>query len=88
MFYDCTSLNTITIPTGVTSIGDYMFSNCTSLNTITIPTGVTSIGDYMFSGWQPSQTINVRGHANQMAADAAWGSGWRGGCNAIINYNG
>ena len=34
----------ITIPTGVTSIGDGMFYNCTNITSITIPTSVTSIG--------------------------------------------
>jgi len=34
----------------------------------------------------PPQTINVRGHANQAAADAAWGIGWRNDCDAFIKY--
>lgn len=38
-----------TIPTGVTSIGNYAFAYCFSLaGTITIPSGVTSIGDSAF----------------------------------------
>ena len=50
-----TSTNTLvvgskgtTIPTGVTSIGDYSFNGCTGLTSITIPAGVTSIGKYAF----------------------------------------
>ena len=39
----------ITIPAGVTSIGDGAFSSCTRLTSITIPAGVTSIGDGAFS---------------------------------------
>ena len=38
----------ITIPDGVTSIGDYAFYNCSNLTGITIPDGVTSIGNYAF----------------------------------------
>lgn len=39
----------ITIPTGVTGIGDYAFSYCTELSSVTIPESVTSIGNYAFS---------------------------------------
>ena len=48
-FYDCSSLTSITIPSGVTSIGSSAFSGCSSLTSITIPSGVTSIGSYAFS---------------------------------------
>jgi hypothetical protein len=37
-----------TIPTGVTSIGDYAFSDCTNLTSVAIPSGVTNIGNYAF----------------------------------------
>ena len=38
----------ITIPEGVTSIGDYAFYYCPSLTSITIPASVTSIGNNAF----------------------------------------
>ena len=38
----------ITIPNGVTSIGDYAFYKCSNLMSITIPDSVTSIGNYAF----------------------------------------
>ena len=47
-FYNCTGLQSITIPDSVTSIGDDAFYYCTSLTSITIPDGVTSIGDDAF----------------------------------------
>lgn len=47
-FYNCSSLTSITIGSGVTSIGDRAFRNCSSLTSITIPNSVTSIGNYAF----------------------------------------
>jgi hypothetical protein len=38
----------ITIPSGVTAIGDYAFSHCSELLSVTIPDCVTAIGDYTF----------------------------------------
>ena len=47
-FADCVTLNSITIPSNITSIGQYAFSGCTGLVNATIPTTVKSVGDYAF----------------------------------------
>ena len=47
-FYRCSSLESIVIPEGVTSIGERAFRDCT-LTSITIPESVTSIGVGAFS---------------------------------------
>ena len=40
--------SSFTIPSGVTTIGDYAFSDCDSLTNVTIPDSVTTIGDWTF----------------------------------------
>jgi hypothetical protein len=73
------------------------FYGCTSIASITIPTSVTFLGCMVFYGWTPTQTITIRGKANQAAADAAWIEGqytdyegiifrWRDYCEANIVY--
>ena len=42
------SITTVIIEEGVTSIGNYAFSACTWLSSITIPEGITSIGNETF----------------------------------------
>ena len=71
-FYDCTSLTTIDIPSGVTSIGQYTFYGCSSLTSCTIGSGVTSIGEgafYSCSGLTsiviPDSVISIGGFAFQ-----------------------
>jgi len=48
-----TSITSVKIPEGVTTIGGSAFSRCTSLTSITIPASVKSIGGYAFSGDDP-----------------------------------
>jgi hypothetical protein len=48
VFEFCFSLNNVTIPTSVTSIGNGAFFECYSLTSVTIPNGVTSLGQDVF----------------------------------------
>ena len=52
-------LATVSIPQGVTSIGDNAFRYCNSLTTISIPKGITSIGESAFSGCTSLTSIEV-----------------------------
>ena len=87
-FSGCTSLTSVTIPSSVTGIAQYAFSECTSISSITIPSSVSQIGQYAFKAWTASQTIYIKGYANEEAADAAWYEDWRSGCSAQIVYQG
>ena len=43
------SIKTVVIETGVTTVGDYAFYGCTNLVTVTIPEGVASVGNRAFA---------------------------------------
>ena len=49
----------VTIPDGVTSIGEYAFSHCTSLTSVTIPDSVTSIGEFAFDGCTSLTSVTI-----------------------------
>ena len=87
-FFVCGDLTSVTILTNsqLQSIGSEAFYGCYGLVSIDIPASVTSIGDSAFYGWHNGQTIYIRGHGSEDAADNAWGSGWRNNCDAFINY--
>ncbi|MDY2901341.1 MAG: leucine-rich repeat domain-containing protein, partial [Candidatus Borkfalkiaceae bacterium] len=48
-FEFCSGLINITIPDGVTSIGDSAFSGCYGLTNVKIPNSVTYIGNFAFN---------------------------------------
>ncbi len=49
LFSDCAALQSVTLPLGLTRIGDFAFYHCVKLEGIVIPEGVTSIGEEAFS---------------------------------------
>ena len=57
VFYGCSSLESITIPEYVTSIGWGAFYGCSSLTSINIPKSVTSIDNNAFSGCTNLKTV-------------------------------
>lgn len=58
-FSGCSSLMSITILEGVTSIGAHAFENCSRLTSITIPESVTSFGEFAFSGCSSLKSLYV-----------------------------
>ena len=49
-FADCSNLESITIPYGITEIGDNAFSRCSKLADLSIPNSVITLGKYCFYG--------------------------------------
>ena len=52
-------MESVEIPSGVTSIGNYAFRNCTSLTSVLIPDSVTSIGSYAFYNCSSLVSIEI-----------------------------
>ena len=58
-FEGCKSLQPVTIPDSVTSIGDRAFESCDSLQSITIPDSVISVGVRAFFGCDSLQSVTI-----------------------------
>jgi len=53
------SIKSVVIENGVTSIGGYAFNGCSSLTSITIGNGVTSIGNYAFENCSSLKSVSI-----------------------------
>ena len=67
-FYDCDSLTSVEIGSGVTSIGSYAFAGCSSLTSVEIPDSVTSIGSYAFAYCDSLTSIQYTGTKEEWKA--------------------
>ena len=58
-FYQCTSVTSVNIPDGVTSIGNSAFLYCSSLTSITLLSSLTIIGETAFYGCSNLTKVNI-----------------------------
>ena len=58
-FHGCEKLNDVTIPTGVTLIGNSAFKACKAFKNIKIPEGVTKIGTNAFEDCTQLETVGI-----------------------------
>lgn len=58
-FGGCSSITSLVLPDGITSIGQDEFRSCVSLKSINIPDGVTEIGERAFMGCESLKSINI-----------------------------
>ena len=56
VFFDCSGLTSLPLPSSVTKIGCYALSSCIGLTSLTLPSSVTEIGEHAF--------LNCRGLTN------------------------
>lgn len=58
-FYNCRGLTSLSLPSGLTSIGRSALSGCSGLTNLSLPSGLTSIGDEAFRGCSGLTSIYV-----------------------------
>ena len=80
----CTNLTSITIHSGVTSIGGYAFYGCSNLESVTFAEGsqLTSIGDYAFDGCSSLTSIEIPAGVSELP-DGSYGSSVFSGCSNL-----
>jgi len=66
-----------TIPSSVTSIGNYAFENCTSLISVTIPNSITNIGNEAFSNCSGLTSVYIPNSVTKIGEKAF------GGCSSL-----
>lgn len=69
-FAYCHSLQSVTIPSSVTSISGTVFQCCYSLQSVTIPSSVTSISSGMFQNCQSLQNITIPSGVTSIGSQA------------------
>ncbi len=80
-FHDCSSLASINIPEGVTSIENGAFCNCSSLASINIPEGVTSIEADAFRDCSSLTSIDIPGSVTSIGVSAF------GNCSSLTSID-
>ncbi len=73
VFYNCSSLRSVTIGSGVKSIGYGAFYGCSSLMEVTIPDGITSIGYGMFEGCSSLKSVTLPNSVTSIGRSAFLG---------------
>ena len=73
---DCKGLTNLTIPSSVTTIGNYAFYYCSNLININIPNSVISIGESALYNCSKLTTINIPNSVTSIVSDAFSGTTW------------
>ena len=71
-FDNCSSLNSVSIPSSVTSIGDNAFYQCSGLTSVIIPNSVISIGLNAFAGCSGLTSVTISTSLTSIGAFAFW----------------
>ena len=72
-----TVITAVTVPNGITALGDEVFSGCTSLGSITLPDSIIEIGDSTFRECTALTEVKLPAYLGEI------GSYMFGGCTAL-----
>ena len=70
MFSGCTGLTEVTIPDGVSSVGDSAFAGCTALTSVSLPDSVTAVYNNAFSGCTSLTQVRIGAKTDTIGARA------------------
>lgn len=85
-FRGCTSLISVVLPNGITSVASYSFENCTNLQSVVIPASVTNIWS-AFAGCSALTDVYYAGTEEQWAQLTSGELGTSPLKSATIHYN-
>ena len=72
-FKGCSGLTSLTLPAGITSIGDDAFYGCSGLTSLNLPAGITTIGGSAFEGCSGLTSLNLPAGITSIGDDAFYG---------------
>ncbi len=86
-FFSMSSLTSVTLSEGITSIGYRAFNSCSKIERLVIPASAKVDGQ-AFRYWTSSQTIVVPFAEGDDPVNngMGWNSSWKAGCSAKIEY--
>lgn len=86
-FFSMSSLTSVTLSEGITSIGYRAFNSCTKIERLVIPASA-KVDAQAFRYWSSSQTIVVPFAEGEDPVNngMGWNSSWKTGCSAKIEY--
>jgi len=74
-FYNCVELQSITIPSNITSIGEYCFCSCVKLATVNIPPNIGYLDNAIFLGCSSLTSIDIPSNIKTLGGDVFNSSG-------------
>ena len=72
-FKGCSGLTSLTLPAGITEIGDEAFEYCSGLTSLTLPDGITEIGSSAFFGCSGLTSLTLPAGITSIGDDAFYG---------------
>ena len=78
-FMNCTQLESISLPSTLSILGEFAFRNCSSLKAIALPSGMTHINEYTFADCSSLKTVSIPSSVRVIGKDAF------AGCQALTS---
>ncbi|MBR3630081.1 MAG: leucine-rich repeat protein [Oscillospiraceae bacterium] len=74
--FDCSDVTSVSIPAGITSIGNYAFSYCFNLKSVSLPDSIEAIGIKAFENCKSLETVEFPDHLVKVRSHAFMSTPW------------